>query len=65
MSWMPEDSASVEDQWQHIRRQLIELTDQVAPLRRVSRQGNPPWWRSCLTKALKRKAEAWRRYKFR
>ena len=64
MIWMVETEAhQVSVQWDRIKANLLQLTDQVAPEKRVRRRGNPPWWRARVKRAMLRKKRAWQRYK--
>jgi hypothetical protein len=54
---------SIEHQWSRFKRNILTLTDQVAPLRTVKRKGKPPWWKNFLDKKLKMKRKAWARYR--
>ena len=62
LSWDSE-SESIEGLWMRIRDNILLLTEEFAPLKRIRRKGLPPWWRSKAVKAQKRKGRAWKRFK--
>lgn len=63
LNWDVSKDAPVQAQWATIRDNLLALTDMVAPLKKVRRMGNLPWWTSQVIKAQSRKTRAWGRYK--
>jgi hypothetical protein len=63
MDWDLEHCDTIDEMWLKIKQNLLILTEQVAPLRRIRRKGQPPWWSSRIKKAQARKQRAWRNYK--
>jgi hypothetical protein len=63
INWRSYDlTDGIEDRWLAIKGSLVKLADKFAPVKKIKRMGNPPWWSARLTKAVARKAQAWKRY---
>ena len=59
LDWGVEEG--VEAQWDHIRENLLLLTEECVPLVRCRRAGVPPWWRARVRRAFQRKTVAWKK----
>ena len=53
----------VDEQWDLIKCNLVELLDTFAPMVRIRRRGTPPWWKARARKAHRSKSRAWGRYR--
>lgn len=62
-NWAEYTQDSVCRQWEGLKAKLLALTEEMAPLRMVRRQGSLPWWTSRASKAQRGKSIAWARYK--
>ncbi|XP_063615673.1 uncharacterized protein LOC134788783 [Penaeus indicus] len=64
LTWIPDHSElSIEGIWAKIKCNLSALTNEFAPLRAIRKKGQPPWWRSKLRRAWRRKHQAWAKLK--
>ncbi|VDP34218.1 unnamed protein product [Echinostoma caproni] len=63
LNWLAESAQEgVQDQWERVMGNLLELTNQAAPEKRVRRRGKLPWWRARIDKAMREK-DTWQRYR--
>ena len=60
-NWHPQ--GDVNEQWNLISANLMELLDTYAPLKRIRRRGTPPWWKARARKAQATKLRAWQKYR--
>ena len=58
LQWSTETDG-VESGWDQIKGNLILLENTYAPLKRIRRNGRPPWWTSRASRAQRRKKGAW------
>ena len=66
LKWLPKaEDESVDNQWHLIRENILMLRNKFVPLRARKLKTTPPWWRNCITKALKLKNVAWTNYRKR
>ena len=63
-NWYPESpEPTVHDRWDHIKRELIMLTERFAPLEPRKNRNRPLWCNRSIDRAIQARRRSWGRYK--
>ncbi|MGL5707124.1 MAG: reverse transcriptase family protein, partial [Aeromonas sp.] len=63
MDWFPHSDSNVEDRWDILKSNILELQEVFAPLRRRRTGNKPLWWKAKVKRQIRLRDKLWERYR--